>query len=72
MKLSTILLGAGLALVACERPSPPAPQPPLVKVARPEVRDVRAEHVFIGRTESAQYVEVRARVEGSSDSPRSG
>jgi RND family efflux transporter MFP subunit len=33
-------------------------------VAKPERRDVNEERVFVGRTEAAEFVEVRARVEG--------
>ena len=51
--------------VACsEPPVPPAPQPPAVTVATPEVRDVVPFREFAGRTAPRETVQIRARVRG--------
>lgn len=61
--LSTIFVVA-IGTACAEPPAPPAPQPPAVTVARPEVRDVQAFFEFSGRTAPRETVQVRARVRG--------
>lgn len=48
----------------CEQPTREPPPPPVVIVAKPEVQEVRPSFVFVGTTEAAEFVEVRARVQG--------
>lgn len=54
------------SLTGCSHslPPPPPPQAPVVKVGMPIERDVTDYEVFTGRTESAERVDIRARVTG--------
>jgi len=58
-----VAVPAGL-LGGCDEREVVAPPPPEVGVAQPIVREVTRYAEFTGRTEAAQVVEVRARVEG--------
>lgn len=64
-----ILLVAAIAGLAAlfyfrrEQPSPPLP-PPVVRVAKPVVKDVTRYYDFTGNTEAMEFLEIRARVEG--------
>ena len=53
-----------LATIACGSEAPPAPAPPEVMVAVPELRDVTDQTEFNGTTEAIQSVEIVARVQG--------
>ena len=53
-----------LITIGCGSPAPPAPQPPQVTVALPEVRDVTHRVEFTGTTEAFTAVEIVARAQG--------
>jgi len=65
-----ILMGAALAIWRFylkkteSQTQPPAPPPPQVPVALPEVRDVEDFYEFTGNVEALKQVDIRARVEG--------
>jgi RND family efflux transporter MFP subunit len=64
MHRTTVWIGA-LLLAACAKPNEyVAPPPPVVTVARPEVRDVVQHVEFSGTTAPHKVVEIRARVKG--------
>lgn len=56
-----------LALGGCKKQSPPAPPPPTVSVIQPITRELVEWDEYIGRLESPESVEVRARVSGYLD-----
>jgi RND family efflux transporter MFP subunit len=59
------LLAATLLLNACQKPNEyAAPPPPQVVVSKPAQQPVTEYAEFTGRTEAAEFVEIRARVEG--------
>ncbi len=62
--LAAVLCTLAIALPACEERVVVTPPPPEVGVAQPIVRDITRYADLAGRTEAAQVVEVRARVEG--------
>jgi RND family efflux transporter MFP subunit len=66
---ASLLIAPLLALLpaSCEKPQAAPYAPPLVTIAKPVVRDVTREMVFIGETRPAQTAEVRARVRGFLD-----
>ena len=66
--LFPLLPWVALALVACKKPTPP-PQlpPPLVLVMDVAKKDVARSTTFVGKLDSPQNVEVRARVESFLD-----
>jgi len=66
--LGILPLLSGLWLVGCGKPpAPPAPPPPVVSVIVPVSREVVEWDEYIGRTESPETVEIRARVSGYLD-----
>src|SRR5712671_4832162 len=59
---------AGMMLAGCRQAPPPAaPPPPVVSVVQPIAREVIEWDEYIGRLESPESVEVRARVNGYLD-----
>ena len=65
---AALALGTGAALWGCQEPmAPPAPPPPKVTVAKPEMRTVTEYFEFTGTTRAVAFAEVRARVSGSLD-----
>lgn len=56
------------AMVACEKPQPQSPPPPVVQVMTVATSDVPVSTVLIGQLDSPENVEIRARVEGFVDS----
>lgn len=55
----------GIMLTGCHRAPPPAaPPPPVVSVVQPVAREVIEWDEYIGRLESPETVEIRARVSG--------
>ncbi|HXU78424.1 MAG TPA: efflux RND transporter periplasmic adaptor subunit [Methylomirabilota bacterium] len=55
----------GIMLTGCHRTPPPAaPPPPVVSVVQPVAREVIEWDEYIGRLESPETVEIRARVSG--------
>jgi membrane fusion protein (multidrug efflux system) len=61
------LLGRVLLLAGCGKPETPATPPPEVSVIEVQPGDTPVTFEFVGRTESSQQVEVRARVDGVLD-----
>ena len=63
-----IPLVVGLLLAGCKKKAPPAPPPPpTVSVIQPIAREVVEWDEYIGRLESPETVEIRARVSGYLD-----
>lgn len=63
-----VLLAAAGLLFGCGKPSPPAaPPPPTVSVLLPVEQDVVEWDEYIGRLESPETVEIKARVSGYLD-----
>ena len=62
-----IALLIALPLAGCGKRAPQAPLPPTVSVVQPVARDVVEWDEYIGRLESPETVEVRARVSGYLD-----
>ena len=61
--LAPVLIG--IMLTGCHRTPPPAaPPPPVVSVVQPVAREVIEWDEYIGRLESPETVEIRARVSG--------
>src|SRR6266404_5137935 len=66
--LATFALTLGLLVGGCGKPAPKtAPPPPVVSVVQPIEREVIEWDDYIGRLESPETVEVRARVNGYLD-----
>src|SRR5438874_13767402 len=66
--LGTFALTFGLLVGGCGKPAPKtAPPPPVVSVVQPIEREVIEWDDYIGRLESPESVEVRARVNGYLD-----
>lgn len=66
--LQAAIVLSGLLLTGCgKHPQPAAPPPPTVSVALPVARDVVEWDEYIGRLESPETVEIRARVSGYLD-----
>src|SRR6266567_5578201 len=66
--LATFALTFGLLVGGCGKPAPKtAPPPPVVSVVQPIEREVIEWDDYIGRLESPETVEVRARVNGYLD-----
>jgi multidrug efflux system membrane fusion protein len=67
-RLKPAVVVVAFAVVAassgCEKASQSAPEPPTVKVALPEQREVVEFGEFTGRTQASDIVEIRARVQG--------
>src|ERR1700740_625502 len=63
MKLLSLLL-MGMVLLGCGKHAAPTPPPPAVTVVQPGARDVVEWDEYIGRLESPETVEIRARVSG--------
>jgi len=55
---------AAIAAGCRKTPEKPAPPPPEVTIATPEIRDVTIVEEFTGTTQARESVEVRARVQG--------
>jgi multidrug efflux system membrane fusion protein len=65
---ATAVFAVGLLLAGCGRhPSQIAPPPPVVSVVQPVEREVVEWDEYIGRLESPESVEIRARVSGYLD-----
>src|SRR5215510_11961287 len=71
MKTNSLLgiaaLLTGLLLASCGKPTPQAAPPPVVSVVQSIAREVIEWDEYIGRLESPETVEVRARVSGYLD-----
>ena len=65
LTFSVILIG--LLFAGCGKPAQQAPPPPVVSVVQPIAREVIEWDEYIGRLESPETVEVRARVSGYLD-----
>ncbi|MGH9892788.1 MAG: efflux RND transporter periplasmic adaptor subunit, partial [bacterium] len=66
--LAITLLLIGSLLTGCEKHAPQAaPPPPVVSVVQPIAREVIEWDEYIGRLESPETVEIRARVSGYLD-----
>ena len=65
--LTVAALVTGWLLTGCKRPAQPTTPPPTVSVVQPIARDVIEWDEYIGRLESPQTVEIRARVSGYLD-----
>jgi RND family efflux transporter MFP subunit len=65
LTFSVILIG--LLFAGCGKPAQQAPPPPVVSVVQPVEREVVEWDEYIGRLESPETVEVRARVSGYLD-----
>jgi len=65
--LSVVALLLCSFLPGCGKPAPPTPPPPSVSVVLPVAREVEEWDEYIGRLESPETVEVRARVSGYLD-----
>ncbi len=63
-----LILVASVALQSCSRPKPPAPRPPNVTIARPQVMTVTNWDEYPGHLEAVEMVEIRPRVSGYIDS----
>lgn len=67
LPLVAVWLG-GWLLTACSKPAPPPPPPPpTVSVMQPVAREIVEWDEYIGRLESPETVEIRARVSGYLD-----
>jgi len=71
VKIKCLLRAATLAfgslLIGCDKHAPPAPPPPVVSIVQPVAREVVEWDEYIGRLESPESVEIRARVSGYLD-----
>jgi RND family efflux transporter MFP subunit len=65
LTLSVLLIG--LLFAGCGKPAQQAPPPPVVSVVQPIAREVIEWDEYIGRLESPETVELRARVSGYLD-----
>src|SRR5687767_6116831 len=65
--LGIAALLTGLLLTGCGKPTPQAAPPPVVSVVQPIAREVIEWDEYIGRLESPETVEIRARVSGYLD-----
>jgi membrane fusion protein, multidrug efflux system len=62
--ISFAAFGLILSLAACGKKAAPSPVPPVVSVAQPVSREIIEWDEYIGRLESPETVEIRARVSG--------
>ena len=65
-RVAAVVLGGLILAAGCQRakPTPPAPPPPKVTVARPVAYPVQNYYEYNGHLEAVEAVEVRARVKG--------
>lgn len=62
---AAIFIAQLIGTSGCRRPqSPPPPEPPIVEVAEPMVRDITEYFYYTGNLQSPEQVEIRARVPG--------
>jgi len=61
--LLSLALMATVILSGCEKPAPPAPPPPVVQVMEVKKTNIPRSTTFIGKLDSPQNVQLRARVE---------